>query len=269
MNSLSDKKSRILVSVITVVYNGGVLIEDTIKSIINQTYSNIEYIIIDGESTDCTLEIINKYKDQISKIVSEKDNGLYDAMNKGITLARGELIGILNAGDFYKPNCVEYAVRSYLENPEAIIHGNHIRIHEFKEFCHFENVYRKYPNPTPNEAIKEKIFHVSCFIPKKIYEKYGRYDLQYNIVADIDFFTRTMLEDVNYKFIPDILVSFRSGGLSSGIKAQKEVLKICKKYGLKERNKVQKKIIKLYLVKTIGLLINHNNRRKKKFLKDA
>ena len=94
------------VSIITVVRNAVDTIETTIKSVLNQTYGNIEYIVIDGESTDGTLEIINKYRDQISIIVSEKDNGLYDALNKGVRLSTGDWIGILNSGDVFTANDV-------------------------------------------------------------------------------------------------------------------------------------------------------------------
>ena len=89
------------VSVITVCYNSDQTIEDTIKSVINQDYPNIEYIIVDGLSKDNTLEIVNKHKDKIAKIVSEKDNGIYDAINKGIELASGELVSVLNSDDFF------------------------------------------------------------------------------------------------------------------------------------------------------------------------
>ena len=93
-------------SIITVCYNSVKTIEDTIQSVISQTYSNIEYIIIDGKSSDNTLDIVNKYKTHIAKIVSEQDNGLYDAINKGIDLATGEIIAILNSDDIYEDNLV-------------------------------------------------------------------------------------------------------------------------------------------------------------------
>ena len=99
-----------LISIITVSYNAVKTIEDTITSVLNQTYSNIEYIIIDGASTDGTLEVIKKYQDDISIIVSEPDKGIYDAMNKGIERANGELIGIINADDWYEANAVERSI---------------------------------------------------------------------------------------------------------------------------------------------------------------
>src|ERR1035437_3828099 len=93
-------------SIITAAYNSSLTIEDTIKSVLDQDYPDIEYIIIDGGSTDGTMDIVNKYKDRIAKIVSEKDEGMYDAMNKGIKLATGDVIGILNSDDVYTSNDV-------------------------------------------------------------------------------------------------------------------------------------------------------------------
>ena len=97
-------KLNLKISIITVCYNGGKTIEKTIQSVLSQTYENIEYIIIDGMSKDNTLEIINRYRHKISKLVSEKDNGMYDALNKGISLASGDIVGILNADDVFASN---------------------------------------------------------------------------------------------------------------------------------------------------------------------
>ncbi len=105
-----------LVSIITVVYNGAKTLEQTILSVLNQTYKNIEYIIIDGESTDGTLDIIEMYRDKISTCISEPDEGLYDAMNKGVSIANGELIGIINSDDWFEKNAVELVVSSYVNN---------------------------------------------------------------------------------------------------------------------------------------------------------
>ena len=114
-----------LVSVITVVYNGEKYLEQTIQSVINQTYNNIEYIIIDGGSTDTTLDIIKKYKDYISYFISEPDNGLYDAMNKGIRRANGELIGMLNSDDWLNLDAISTVQNAYVKNPGTkILHGD-------------------------------------------------------------------------------------------------------------------------------------------------
>ena len=111
---MRNMEDRPLVSIITVSYNAEKTIEQTILSVLNQTYTNIEYIIIDGKSTDGTNEIIQKYKDKIAYYVSEKDSGIYNAMNKGIKAANGLLIGIVNSDDFYELDAVEINVKHYL-----------------------------------------------------------------------------------------------------------------------------------------------------------
>ena len=129
------------VSIITVCYNSELTIEDTIKSVLSQTYDDIEYIIVDGNSTDSTLNIINKYKDQISTIVSEPDKGIYDAMNKGVELANGELIGIINSDDFYSDKNVIKNVVDTLKKDDSdalyadlvyVDHKDIIDLHETK-----------------------------------------------------------------------------------------------------------------------------------------
>lgn len=117
-----SRSSEPLVSIITVVFNGEKYLEQTILSVLNQTYSNIEYIIIDGGSSDATLDIINKYTDKIDYWVSEPDSGIYDAMNKGISLATGQLIGIINSDDWYELDAVEEIVRAYKDG-STIIYG--------------------------------------------------------------------------------------------------------------------------------------------------
>lgn len=113
--------NMIKVSIITVVYNGVKNIEQTIKSVLHQTYSNIEYIVIDGGSTDGSLDIIKKYSDSISYWVSEADKGIYDAMNKGISKATGDLIGIINSDDWYEPDAIMNMVTAYEEN--TVLYG--------------------------------------------------------------------------------------------------------------------------------------------------
>lgn len=125
MCSLSCK-----VSIITVVYNGAGTIEQTIKSVLGQTYKNIEYIIIDGASTDGTQQIVEKYVDKIAYYVSEKDEGLYYAMNKGIGKATGEIIGIINSDDWYDINAVKNIVGLFSKKDAEVVYGNTIVVAE-------------------------------------------------------------------------------------------------------------------------------------------
>ena len=108
------------VSIITITYNSAATVEDTLKSVVNQDYPNIEYLIIDGKSKDSTLQIVDKYKDKITKIVSEKDKGLYDALNKGIGLATGDIVGMLHSDDLYASNhVISDIVKTFENNPGA------------------------------------------------------------------------------------------------------------------------------------------------------
>ena len=154
-----------LISVITVCYNAASCIEKTILSVINQTYSNIEYIIIDGGSTDGTIDIVNKYKDRISVIVSEKDKGIYDAMNKGVTYATGEWVNFMNAGDtFYNSNVVTELFKDNIEEKYTVVFGDTNVITQYKEI--FVNYgYKKMHKYMPS-------CHQSIFCRRNILMKY-------------------------------------------------------------------------------------------------
>ena len=112
------------ISIITPVFNAQDTIAQTIKSVLSQDYANIEYIIVDGQSTDNTLSIINKLKDERTTVISEKDNGIYDAMNKGISRATGEITGIINADDYYLPGALKTVANTFLETNADIVYGN-------------------------------------------------------------------------------------------------------------------------------------------------
>ena len=172
--SFEDKP---LISIITVVFNGEKYLEETIQSVINQTYDNVEYIIIDGGSTDGTLDIIKKYEDQIDYWVSEKDKGIYDAMNKGIDLATGEWINFMNAGDgFYKDNTLsEIFVNNKYQNMKILYgdvetnYGNFKVIHKAGSLS---NLYKSM-----------QFSHQSIFFNSK-YHKENKYNLSYKLSAD-------------------------------------------------------------------------------------
>jgi len=214
-----------LVSIITVTYNAENYIEQTIQSVLAQTYPNIEYIIIDGCSTDSTLEIIkNNFQFSIFnfQLISEQDNGLYDAMNKGISIAQGELIGMINASDFYEPNTVEMVVSAYLQNKAGIFHGNVKMLNEDGSFFKI-----KKPETNLEHLYKGmSLYHPTFFVVKSVYEKYGLYDLQYKIVADFDFAIRCYLAGVQFFYIDSVISNFRKGGVSS--KKEKAAHRECK-----------------------------------------
>lgn len=205
-------KKEPLISVITVVYNGVNTIEDTFKSVFNQSYNNIEYIVIDGCSTDGTIEIIKKYADQIALWISEPDKGLYDAMNKGISMANGELIGMINSDDWYELNTIEKVVKSFKLKPhKSIFHGD-LKIYEENG----DTMIKKF-NPS---LFKMKNYgvtynHPTFFVSPDIYKDY-KYNHNLISVADIQFILEILLNKKDaFEYIPYVLANFRKGGISS------------------------------------------------------
>jgi glycosyltransferase involved in cell wall biosynthesis len=219
-----------LVSIITVTYNAEKYLEHTILSIVNQTYKNIEYIIIDNKSTDKTICIIEQYAHIVSNWLSESDNGIYDAMNKGIILSNGELIGILNAGDFYQPDAIEKVVNVYLNNSQAgIFHGN---INYYLE----NGIFLKEKKANPNISIlyrENNIFHPTFFVTKFTYQQNGLFDIHYKIAADMDFAMRNYNEGTQFFYLDEVITNFRIGGASTKQINQslKERFEIIRKYG--------------------------------------
>jgi len=196
------------VSIITVVLNDKGYIEETINSVLGQSYNNLEYVIVDGGSTDGTLDIIKKYEDKVSTIISEKDNGIYDAMNKGITMAKGELVGIINSGDWYESNAVELIVDRYRSDKNAIYHGI---------LKYYLNDKEYYLRATNHEALKnEQIEHPTCFIPKSVYEKCGLYlTTEYKIASDYELLLRNYLKGTRFVQINSLIANFRLTGIST------------------------------------------------------
>lgn len=204
-----------LISIITVVYNGAKTIDQTISSVLNQTYRNIEYIIIDGGSTDGTLDIVKKYDKEIALWISEPDKGLYDAMNKGIIKAKGELIGMINSDDWYEPNAVELVVNAYIENPEKrIFHGD--RYDVLKDGT--KKLRRFNPSRLKFIFYGMTYNHPSMFVHRDIYEK-NIYDTSLRVLSDYEFVLWNFLNNRNmFNYIPSVYVNYRLEGLSTKIK---------------------------------------------------
>jgi glycosyltransferase involved in cell wall biosynthesis len=210
------------VSIITVCYNSARTLQDTIESVLAQTYTNIEYIIIDGGSTDDTPAIIEKYRSRIAHVVSEADHGLYDAMNKGIALSSGELVGILNSDDLLAHAGVIADIVSALDsNTEAICSDVHI----FKN--HRDNIVRKYLSTRWKPwmfRLGHQPPHPGFFVRKNCYERLGVFDLQFRRAADFELLLRFIrVHKINTKYLPYTSVLMRSGGSSQqGLKAISE-----------------------------------------------
>jgi glycosyltransferase involved in cell wall biosynthesis len=165
-------KDHPLVSIITVVYNGQQYIEDVIKSVLNQSYKNIEYIIIDGGSTDNTLAIIKKYENQISYWISEKDEGISDAFNKGIQRSKGEIIGIINSDDWYEKDAVEKVVAK-IKDADVVYSDMQLWKNDEKDFI----VKGDHQFLTKEMTVN----HPSVFVRKECYTQFGLFDTQYEL----------------------------------------------------------------------------------------
>ena len=225
------------VSIITIVYNNSECIEDCINSVLKQTYPNVEYIIIDGGSKDNTVEIINKYKDKISYFVSEKDNGLYDALNKGIEAATGDIIGILHSDDlFFYDDTLSNIVSVFEKSNADLVYAKG----QYVDRTNINLVKRIYPSK-PFKKIYLYFgwipLHTTIYVKKEIFDNYGKYQTNYKIASDYEISLRWFFNDKIKKiFLNDWVVKMRLGGKSTTISLQKlksnEDLKIISKYNL-------------------------------------
>lgn len=205
------------VSVITVCYNSANTIRDTLESVKAQSYSNIELIIVDGKSTDKTLDIVREYKDFITLVISEKDAGIYDAMNKGIRASTGDIVGFLNSDDFYTDReSIQSIVDSFLSNKEVDgVYGDLMLVKE-KNIDRFSRLYSSKNFSKSLIRFGFMLPHPTYYIKKNKYEEYGFYKLDYRVSADFELITRHITKGIKLIRIPKILVNMREGGISTG-----------------------------------------------------
>lgn len=225
-----------MISVITINFNNAQGLKKTFESIKNLNKKDFEYIVIDGGSTDESLELIKANSKIITKYVSEKDKGIYDAINKGINLATGSIIGLVHAGDEYLSDALDTIEELHQKNPESILYGamKTSRNGVFDSIWGFNAC----------NLTRQMIPHLSCFVPKVIYQKSGMYDLNYKIAADYECFLRFYTQNVQFVFVDKIICNFDLDGVSqrtSGTQTEEEVIAIKKKYGFyKEPSKKEK-----------------------------
>ena len=221
------------ISIITVVRNNKATIRDAIDSVLAQTYKDIEYIIIDGASSDGTVEVIESYKDQITKFVSEPDEGLYNAMNKGIALASGDIVGILNSDDFYIDEFViEKVIKEFKEKEVDSVYADLV----FVKPKNLQKVLRYYDSShfTPEKfAYGWMPAHPTFFVKKEIYDRYGVFREDLKIAADFDILARFLFTyRISYSYMQEVLIKMRIGGVSTSFSSiwinNMEQLQVCK-----------------------------------------
>ena len=226
------------ISIITVAFNSAKTIEDTIQSVLSQDYPEIEYIIVDGNSSDETVNIIRQYENRISKWVSEKDRGMYDAMNKGIAMATGDVIGILNSDDMYMNHHVVSDMMKLMQETKAQVvfadlilvdQNDDSRILRYYDSGHFHpDKFRFGWMPA----------HPTVFVRRELYEAVGPFATDYQIAADYEMLIRMLaIQKASYAYLPKPIVRMRSGGASTaGISRNwilnKEIVRACRDNGI-------------------------------------
>lgn len=200
-------KEKPLLSIITVVYNGEKYLEQTIKSVINQNISNLEYIIIDGGSSDGTIDIIKRYSDSISYWVSEPDSGIYDAINKGIKVSSGKYIGIINSDDWYEQNALSQLAKKFDSEESDIICGL-LRLWD-------DNKVMGIQGNTSDFLVHGMISHPTCFVKKSVYDEIGVFNTKYKIAGDYDFMMRCLKKGSSFSFQEFVIANFRLSGVSN------------------------------------------------------
>jgi glycosyltransferase involved in cell wall biosynthesis len=226
------------ISIITVCYNSAACIADCLRSVDAQTWPNMEHLIIDGASSDGTLQVIKRHERSWRRVISEPDKGIYDAMNKGVRLSTGTVIGFINADDFYASADVVHKVAEVLNDPSL-------------DACHGDLCYVD-PDDTASVVrywrssdFRPGVFlrgwcpaHPTFYVRRNVYERFGAFDLQYKIAADVELMMRFMeVHRIKTRYIPEVLVKMRVGGMSNRswsnvILQNREILRALKRHGL-------------------------------------
>jgi glycosyltransferase involved in cell wall biosynthesis len=226
------------VSIITVVRNNQATIAHAINSVLKQDYPNVEYIVIDGSSSDATPEIIKSYGSAVNRFISEPDKGMYDAMNKGLKLATGEIIGFLNSDDFYEhKSVISQIVWEFSHRKVDLVFGDIVFVHPQDT----EQIIRYYSSANFSPELFSWGWmpaHPSCFVKRKIYEKYGDFKTEYQLASDYELLLRLIkIHQISYSYLDNVLVRMRLGGASNrNLKCRwisnQEVIQACREHGV-------------------------------------
>ncbi|KRL42208.1 hypothetical protein FD01_GL001958 [Lacticaseibacillus manihotivorans DSM 13343 = JCM 12514] len=239
-------------TIITVSFNSAKTISKTIESVLNQTYTDFEYLIIDGDSTDSTVDIIKQYMGKFEKRgiqfrwISEADTGIYNAMNKGISQARGKYIGILNSDDTYELNALQIVSSQILLHPEVqVFHG----LMRYLSNGELTMVHGR----SSNRLNIGMIEHPTCFVAKQTYQTFGAFDEKYRFVADYDLLLRLKRNGCKFLLIEEILANFDENGAGNSYQSRVELLELKRRYGLSNGVKI--------LYQRVKILINELQRK--------
>ena len=226
------------ISIVTVAFNAAHTIADTLESVAAQTHPDIEHIVVDGASADDTLEVVKRHGKRVAKLISEPDQGIYDAMNKGLRLATGEVIGFLNADDVYADTGVLKRVSASMERDGLdALFGDA----EFVSPRHPERPMRRYRSERfrPDRiAWGWMPAHPTLFLRRRLYERFGLFRTDYRIAGDFELVARMFHGgSLRYRHLPQVLVRMRTGGISTGgwrntLLLNREVLRACRENGI-------------------------------------
>ena len=213
-----------LVSVVTVVRNGERHLEQTIQSVLSQDYPNVEYILLDGASTDGTMDIIRRYADRVDYYRSAPDEGIYDAMNQGVALCKGELIGLKNADDWFAPGALAQVVRTWQQTSAEVVYGDTYTVWQ-------EMPLRLSLFKSDHKGLGKggAIDHRNMFLPRELYWQ-TPYDTQYRIASDYDLMLRLWRRGAVFAHTGTVLGYKRGGGVSSSLKIVREVFALNQQY---------------------------------------
>jgi glycosyltransferase involved in cell wall biosynthesis len=230
--------SAMKVSIITVCYNSKATIEDTLRSIARQTYADVDHIVVDGGSTDGTREIIDRHRNRIAKVVFEPDHGVYDAMNKGLALASGGVIGFLNADDVYADHEVLSRVMMIMEREGLDALLGDVEFFRPEDPARTVRRYRSARFKPDRIAFGWMPAHPALFLRRRVYERFGLFRTDYRIAGDFEYCARIFRDEtLAYRSFPETLVRMRTGGISTGgwrstLLLNREVLRACRENGI-------------------------------------
>lgn len=220
---MSDIQTKVKISIITICRNSTKTLKRTLNSVLDQSYDNFEYIVVDGASTDNTVDIIKEYETPFKarnipySWLSEHDKGIYDAMNKAIEMTSGEIIGFVHSDDYYEPDALETIANANKMQPAVgIFYGFLRQLHENNELVVYRYNYNYYLKNTQTGVLSASQ-HPTCFVKRSVYNKIGKFDLQFKIAADYDFLLRARINNIVFFALDKIISNFSMEGASGNM----------------------------------------------------